>query len=184
MVSLVPFRYHVTLLMNHFVLPQSRYVVIGNLLSNNGWAPSTVSSPGCLSTVTVCRPLPGINLYAGHGCCGDPRPSQQFLSFSNFGGDFILEWQKKDARHFDGRNRKEKKNTDIHCLNSVITQSTLLVKSVKIKQEELLWYFWWFPNQISKYMFTYIYLCCLKKIKKVTSSSNFFLLNHTHVMKR
>lgn len=95
MVSLVPFRYHVTLLMNHFVLPQSRYVVIGNLLSNNGWAPSTVSSPGCLSTVTVCRPLPGINLYAGHGCCGDPRPSQQFLSFSNFGGDFILEWQKR-----------------------------------------------------------------------------------------
>lgn len=93
--SLVPFRYHVTLLMNHFVLPQSRYVVIGNLLSNNGWAPSTVSSPGCLSTVTVCRPLPGINLYAGHGCCGDPRPSQQFLSFSNFGGDFILEWQKR-----------------------------------------------------------------------------------------
>lgn len=93
--SLVPFRYHVTLLMNHFVLPQSRYVVIGNLLSNNGWAPSTVSSPGCLSTVTVCRPLPGINLYTGHSCCGDPRPFQQFLSFSNFGGDFILEWPKR-----------------------------------------------------------------------------------------
>lgn len=131
--SLVPFRYHVTLLMNHFVLPQSRYVVIGNLLSNNGWAPSTVSSPGCLSTVTVCRPLPGINLYTGHSCCGDPRPSQQFLSFSNFGADFILEWQKKkkDARHLDERNSK-RKNTDTQSLNSVITQSTFFDKSVRI----------------------------------------------------
>lgn len=184
MVSLVPFRYHVTLLMNHFVLPQSRYVVIGNLLSNNGWAPSTVSSPGCLSTVTVCRPLPGINLYAGHGCCGDPRPSQQFLSFSNFGGDFILEWQKRTRDISTGEIEKKRKIPTSKVWTSVITQSTLLVKSDKIKQEELLWYFWWFPNQISKYMFTYIYLCCLKKIKKVTSSSNFFLLNQTHVMKR
>lgn len=130
--SLVPFRYHVTLLMNHFVLPQSRYVVIGNLLSNNGWAPSTVSSPGCLSTVTVCRPLPGISLYTGHSCCGDPRPSQQFLSFSNFGADFILEWQKKGHTTFRRKKWLRKNNTDIQSLNSVITQSTFFDKSVRI----------------------------------------------------